>query len=210
MPDQDGINRQGFEIDNMTLELDTIEYVGFGKRFLAGIIDMAILLPISIPIGVQIMKFCFKYRVIFPGLFYNLFITALFVFFVVKFGGTPGKLLLNVRIVSKGGTFLSVRAAILRMTFMLIAVVCVWLRIHHIFATMPLSENPQRFGEMIRATNSYGGIHNTINSFAGLLFYIDILVILFNKKRQAIHDFMASSYVISKKSYFQVNEIRGK
>jgi len=194
------------EIDSMTLELGTVKYVGFWKRFLASMIDMAILFPISIPIGVQITKFCFEHRIIFPGVFYNLFIMAIFVFFVVKLGGTPGKLLLNVRIVSKGGTFLSVRAAILRMTFILIAVICVWLRMYHIFATMPLSENPQKFVEMIRATNSYGGVYNTINSFAALLFYIDIGGILLNKKKRAIHDFIAGSFVVSKESYLEIDE----
>jgi len=188
--------------------LEQFEYVGFGKRVLIALIDVAISGIAFYPITVQIIKFSFKHRTILPEVLYSLFWMAFLIFLIVKFGGTPGKLLLGVRIVNKQGSFISIPAAILRRSLTFPFLINSFLKMKYVFTTMPLSETPQTFREISRAIDSYGGIYITIGMSLSLIFFIDIGVILFNKKKQAIHDFMAGSFVVSKKSYWAVNETR--
>jgi uncharacterized RDD family membrane protein YckC len=187
-------------------KIEQFEYIGFGKRVLMTLIDVIVSSVVLYPIAGQIMKLSFKYKTIIPELFYSLFFTMFWIFLVVKFGGTPGKLLLHARIVNKQGSFISVAAAILRRSLKFPLMINGYLKVKSAFTTMPPSETPQTLTEIGRAIHSYGGVYVTIGIFLGLIVFIDVGVILFNKKKRAIHDFMAGSFVISKKSYLEVSK----
>lgn len=49
--------------------------------------------------------------------------------------------------------------------------------------------------------NEYGQPFTTIGMILPFSLYIDIGVVLLNRKKRAIHDFIAGSYVITKRSY---------
>ena len=85
---------------------DKFVFVGFWKRVLAALIDAAIgwaFVPITMPL----MTWTITHRSIVPEALWSLVWTIIWLWLVVRFGGTPGKLIIRVRIVDARGTFLS-------------------------------------------------------------------------------------------------------
>ncbi len=54
--------------------------------------------------------------------------------------------------------------------------------------------------------NEYGQPFAMVAMVLGLSVYADIGAVLFNRKKRALHDFIAGSYVITKKSYRDLAE----
>jgi len=122
---------------------------------------------------------------------------------VVRFGATPGKFVIKARIIRNNGKYLNWGQAFLRM---LIPGIIISINSHllewHAITTCPSGTHVNSFMEMGRVLNKYGQPFTAIETFLEIIIFIDILVILFNKKKRAIHDFIAGSYVITKKSLF--------
>ena len=180
------------------------EFAGFWKRVLAALIDAAIgwsLLPITLPM----MFWCFRHRTIVPNLLFSVVWTVIFLYLVVHFGGTPGKLIVRLRIVEKSGNFLSWKAAIMRIIPYIIISLNSNLQMHTVLHNFPGFVGTPSFFELGNALNEYGGIYNILATIFGLFIYVDVGTILFNKKKRAIHDFIAGSYVITKASYLKTN-----
>ena len=95
---------------------DNFEYIGFWKRVLAALIDGLIgfaLMPVSIPL----MKFCFAHKTVLPELAFSIVWTVFWLWLVVRFGATPGKMVIKARIINGKGEFLNWDKAFLRMLF---------------------------------------------------------------------------------------------
>ena len=147
-----------------------VEYAGFGIRFLAWLIDFFILFFLSFIIGFIFRGFTYligwsgAYLIIgwggvsFDFIDYFLgFVTDLLyltLFWSSSFQGTPGKILLGLKIVDANGNKISYSAALIRY------------------------------------------ISTIISS---LLLGIGYLLIIFDGKKQALHDKLASTYVIKVK-----------
>jgi uncharacterized RDD family membrane protein YckC len=176
------------------------EYVGFWKRVLAALVDAAIgfaLMPVTIPL----MNFCFERKTIIPELIYSIVWTIIWMWLIVRFGATPGKLVIKARIIRNDGKYLNWGRAFLRMLIpCLIMSINSYLMLWMSITTCPPEIHINSFMEMGRVMNEYGRPFSTIGNFLSIIIYIDILVILFNKKKRAIHDFVAGSYVVTKKS----------
>ena len=56
------------------------------------------------------------------------------------------------------------------------------------------------FIEIGRAMNQYGQPFTILAIILGLTVYVDVLAVLFNERKRAIHDFIAGSYVVTKDS----------
>ena len=179
-------------------------FVGYDKRFFAAIIDAVIGVSLSMMVIFMMKHYI---GIIYPMFLVNLILVILYIILIIKYGGSPGKLLLGVRIVNKQGSFISLKSVLLRFSFIFLMSINSFLKYYHVFAIHSLSEQPQTFREISNAIKSYGGIYNTIGTFLFILFLIDVGIILLpnNKKNRAIHDFIAGSYVITKKSYFGQN-----
>lgn len=63
--------------------------------------------------------------------------------------------------------------------------------------------NELTFLEIGKLSQQFGGIYLILNLILGMFIYADIGAILFNKKKRALCDFIAGSYVITKKSYIE-------
>lgn len=182
------------------------EYAGFWRRVLARLVDAALVLAL-LPVTIPITMFAYERRTLVLQALPSAIWMVFFIFLVVKFGGTPGKLLLGVRVVNGEGRFISVSAALLRDLFGIIAFVLSCLKTAHIFATLPVMEMPQGFLELGRIVRPYCGVWRAIKMIYPIIFYVDVLVILFNKKKRALHDFIAGSYVITRKSFLAVTSV---
>ena len=179
---------------------NNFEYIGFWKRALAALIDAIIgfaLLPITIPL----MKFCFAHKTIIPEVAYSIVWTVLWMWLIVKFGATPGKMVIKARIVNSNGEFLTWDKAFLRMLFPgLLYSINSYSGMWHAMNTAPAGTSINSFLEIGEAITQYGQPFAMLGRFLALTAYVDVLVILFNKRKRAIHDFIAGSYVVTKDS----------
>lgn len=87
-------------------------YAGFPPRIGAQILDGIFLIPFALPVVLLDHRYRLFYLYYFPvWLAFSLFF---YVFLVSKYGGTPGKLILGMRIQSRSGGLLGNRDALLR------------------------------------------------------------------------------------------------
>ncbi len=182
-------------------------FVGFWKRVLAVAIDGIIFFPLFFPVSRLVGTWAYEYRTVMPTILWFLLNTSFFIVLVVRFGGSPGKLLIGVRIVDAGGRFLSWTRALRREVFPLLligltGILVLW----KVVATFP-DDLPHTTGlERGELWYSYGQPFAMIYDVLGFAIFADIGIILFNKKKRAIHDFIAGSYVITKDSYIALAE----
>ncbi|MDP4182675.1 MAG: RDD family protein [Bacillota bacterium] len=166
-------------VDNINQEFQ-YKYIGFWKRVLAILIDIIFLIPIAI-LYLKTYKYFVSHKMIAPVLIYYILIYAYHIFFITKYGGTPGKLLTKIKIVNKNCENLSIKQVLLRYS-------------------------PQILGTLIFLIMNFYNLNSEqnkvlklINSLIGYFTMADVLVIVFDNKKRAIHDYIAGSFVISKK-----------
>jgi uncharacterized RDD family membrane protein YckC len=189
-----------FSLGEYMISSNNFEYIGFWKRVLAALIDAIIglaLLPITIPL----MRFGFTHKTIVPEIAYSIAWTVLWMWFIVKFGATPGKMVIKARIINSKGEFLNWNKAFLRMLFPgIIISINSHLQQWQVINTAPTEVSINSFLEIGQAINQYGQPFSMLRTVLGLTIYIDVLVVLANKRKRAIHDFIAGSYVVTKDS----------
>jgi len=173
------------------------KYVGFFKRFLAYLIDLIIFLPF-LPLFNLLLRLSYERRSLLPYLVPLAIAYALLVFLVVKYGGTPGKLLLRLRIVDQKGQYLSIPAALIRMSPLLVASLLYTSALSRTLTLMSSSEIPHSFLEFGAATLKYGGVFQKVSEYWNFLLIVDPVAIFFNQRRRALHDFLAGSFVVSR------------
>lgn len=189
-------------MDNRT---NAYVFVGFWKRVLATLIDAVInwaLLPITIPI----MIWSVEHRNILLYVLLSVAWTVVWLWLVVHFGGTPGKLVIRARIVDAHGRFLSWGRAVLRIVPTLVISANYILQMGAVVSRYPATTPHSSFLDIGRLLNEYGQPYGTFAMVLGFFIYVDIGVILLNRQKRAIHDFIAGSYVITKTSYEVVAE----
>lgn len=173
-------------------------YAGFWKRFCAGGVDAFITMPLAfmliwlegfgrgLAIAITIpLSICFA--------MYN-------VFFNARFGGTPGKLAVGIRITKPDGSRIGwpeawKRSAVDLLFAFIVLVVEVW-GLTQIdpgrYASLGWIERTQLVNE--HAPAWYG----LIIVLQQVWIWSEVVVLLFNKRRRAIHDFIAGTVVIKK------------
>jgi len=181
---------------------DCFEYAGFFRRALAAFIDALILM---------ILFFCFIDPIqdqsiingnMLPALACYLTCDIIILFMVIGFAGTPGKMVLSIRIVNGDGCHLSVWRAFMRQvgSGYFIGSIISYLMMSSVVRSLPLGERSQ--AELLNdALPIYGGIYWVIGEILHYYIFLDVGFVLFNKKKRAIHDYVAGSYVVTKESY---------
>ena len=172
-------------------------YAGFWPRFAALWLDILILSPL---IGLawwgneHFRLFDLYYFI--PSTAFGFFFS---VYLVQRFGGTPGKRLMKIRIAQVSGDPVTYREALLRYipewlmtigssTALIIATF--QLTDAQYFAAPSFIERTQLVTSA--APSWYGAIQLTLNIWV----WSEFLVMLTNKKRRAIHDFIAGTVVV--------------
>jgi uncharacterized RDD family membrane protein YckC len=177
---------------------DDFNYIGFWKRVLATLIDCLIIVPIW-PLTLLFQKYGFIHKNILPHVLMSLVWYSIVVFLVTKYGGTPGKLLLKFRIVDKNGNYLNWKKAVLRyLPLMSITIITIF-QYAYAFRFMPDIQGNIKLLEMGRLVKEYSGPFQLLSTLVSLFYCADVIVIACNKKKRAIHDFLADSFVIEKK-----------
>lgn len=173
-------------------------YAGLGKRFLAALIDFMIVLifvfiilklqSVSIPLAVvsfTAINFFFS--------FYSIFLHA-------RYGGTLGKLAVGVRVTNPDGSQIGWNEAFMRsIVDVFIGIVMFGLQIYAISKVNPnayLSAGIGERGMMLIAL--YPLWYKFFSPASQVLFWCERIVLLFNKRKRAIHDYIAGTVVIHK------------
>ncbi|MBY0236617.1 MAG: RDD family protein [Burkholderiaceae bacterium] len=172
-------------------------YAGFWPRFAACLIDILVMSPLLALIvwGSEHYRLFGLYYAL-PGTLFGLFYG---VFLVRRFGGTPGKRLMKLRIVKVNGDAVTYREALLRYLpewLMGIggtvagAMAVLSLTDAQYFATTSMFER----SKLVEAAMPDWNAPLTIA--INIWIWGEFLIMLTNKKRQAIHDFIAGTVII--------------
>ena len=187
-----------------------LEYVGFWKRVVAKpLIDGAILTIVCGVInglsswitGAGVIGWFYSHHNVGLYLTWILWPSAIEVLLVVRFGGTPGKLILGIRVVDDSGKYLSVPRSILRVLPDLSLTVASIGGFLTVMRHVPLFDAPPTFKEQGELLKDFlPGIYLALGDFAFLVSIVDVLFIPFTRNRRALHDYLAKSYVVTVRS----------
>jgi uncharacterized RDD family membrane protein YckC len=164
---------------------------GFWIRVLAQIVDALCLAPLTVlsMFAVYTMKSMPLFLLLgLPGFFFKPLMEA-------YLGGTPGKLLIGLRVVNSEGGMISIAQAYLRFS--------PWLpqAVAGLFMTLWLFNQPE-YAEaegLIEISNILNKNPLTmITNLLGWLVIIDCVVAAFTDRKQAVHDMLAGTYVVYK------------
>src|SRR5215510_7212116 len=174
----------------------TLEYGGFWRRFGALLIDFLILTPIYVLnyFGAQYSKMFYVWNFI-PGILIALFY---WVWLVQKYGGTPGKRILDMRIALVSGEPITPRAALLR--YSVIAILTVIQSFGLLMATRGLSDETylslSYFAKM-QALSAAAPPYYTWIAWVTQAWMVGVAIsMLCNRRRRALHDFIAGTVVL--------------
>jgi len=173
-------------------------YAGFWKRFCAGFADAFIIIPlVFLFVWLQGFDRTLAILITIP---LSILFAMYHVYFNARFGGTPGKLAVSIRIAKPNGMRIGwpeawKRSAVDLVFAFLVLVVQVWALLH---------VDPEQYsslGWLKRAELLQGHQPPWFNSVTPLhhvWIWSEVVVLLFNKRKRAIHDFIAGTVVIKK------------
>ena len=173
-----------------------MEYAGFWRRFGAYWLDLLIMSPLFIVSTWGNNSFrLFQLYYFIPGLLFGLWFH---VYLVKRYGATPGKLLLKIKISKIDGTDVGYKEAFLRYSVLFI------FGIFLAYSLIPVVVNMS--DELYFSMTYRERLHYTMQNVPSWRSYVEILmqiwiwsefiVMLTNKKKRALHDYIASTIVV--------------
>lgn len=171
-------------------------YAGFWRRFGAYWIDFLIWLPLiglSLWLGEKSRLFNLYYFL--PGVLIGLFFH---VWLVKQYGGTPGKLALKIKITQLDGSAVGYREAFIRHSVLFILTTL--LSVAVLITTVGMSDAEYYSltftSRAIKLVELAPAWYQPVNILLNVWIWSEFVVILTNKKRRALHDFMANTVVV--------------
>jgi uncharacterized RDD family membrane protein YckC len=172
-------------------------YVGFWQRLAAYALDFAILVPYALVARQLINTSRSAYLV---NLILGTILAIVFeVYLVKRFGGSPGKLIMGIQIAKLDGSKVGYRQAIIRYSVLfLISILSSAGLLMSLFSMSDLEYAAFTSAQAhVRALEAGAPSWYQPLQIAGAVWvYSEFLVLLTNKKRRALHDFMAGTVVI--------------
>lgn len=171
-------------------------YAGFWARLKASLIDCLVIFPVIF--GQYYLVSLSKV----PGMAIEFLFAFIYlaypIFFHARFGQTIGKLAARIRLVDQSGAPIFWRQAFLRTS--VDAILTVPLAIGSVWALSKLPPDMFGVGENVLLGDAYEAALPPLQRSFELLLFIwmtsEVITVLFNKKRRAIHDFIAGTVVI--------------
>jgi uncharacterized RDD family membrane protein YckC len=171
-------------------------YAGFGPRLLSLLADFLVLLiPISILTYLRYLSYD-SFMIV--GIVSFVFFRFYYVYTTGKWGGTPGKLMAGVKVLQLDGSKIEWSNAWLRNSVEMMLVL--FLEIGYFIALTHISGdefNSMTFTDktMFLYKNSPWSFH-LFNWLNQIYVWSELVVLLMNQKRRAIHDFIAGTVVV--------------
>jgi uncharacterized RDD family membrane protein YckC len=180
-------------------------YAGFWKRFCAGFADTLVLMPLGgLFVWLEGFDRTLAIVIMVPA---SILFSMYNVFFNARFGGTLGKLAVGIRITKPDGSRIGwpeawKRSAVDLAFAGLILVVQVWALAHvdpSLYKSLKWIERTALLQE------HFPSWYSTVNVLQKIWIWSEMLVLLFNKRKRALHDFIAGTIVIKKEFAVQGN-----
>ena len=178
------------------MNTNTIRYAGFWPRLASALLDLILLLPIVVFSfwGLSTFRWFELYSFL-PSTVFGLFFH---VYLVRRYGGTPGKLIVGIRIRKLNGEPVGYREAFLRYSvdFILGMVISVAL-IFPLFRMTDAEYHSLSFMQLSgRLADLAPSWYKPSQWIQTAWVWGELIVLLTNRKRRALHDFMAGTVVV--------------
>ncbi len=176
-------------------------YAGFWKRFWAAIIDLIIMVPVVYLYLFVRLKGSDKNLTIIITILSSLVFAMYNVFFNARFGGSPGKLAVGIRVTKPDGSRIGWLEAWKRSSVdVLYTSLIFYVNLLALLQVEAHQYSGLGFSDRSRLLQTY---YPPWFSVADVLeqvwFWSELVVLLFNNRKRAIHDFIAGTVVIQKK-----------
>lgn len=177
--------------------LPEYEYVGFWKRVLINLLDFLILAIPAYFLNKWAVWAAEQYHSGIPLWVQWVLLTLFNIFMVVRYGGTPGRLVLRTRIVNELGNYPTVKQAVIRYSFYLV---------NSLLGVIVTAGD----GTVSAVNNYYSDWAPLSTALIGILSFVilvDCLIIVFTRRNRALHDVMAGTYVVQKAALDELNSV---
>ncbi len=171
-------------------------YAGFGPRLGSLLLDLLFVLPIA---GLNIWLNSLGFKVQIFGILFNIaFFTFYHVYLVAKFGGTPGKLVVGIKVVKLNFEPVGIKEAALR--FSIEFALHVFSAAAMIYAVSKADESVYMNLSWLKRAKYLQSFYPTMAMLHLILSNIwvwgELIVLLTNEKKRAIHDFIAGTVIV--------------
>jgi len=197
--------RKGDIMEFLPIKMDGQKvYAGFWKRFGAAIVDIIFFIPLmaifhfiqgtSIPVAmVSIVVSSFLF-------------SSYTIYFHYKFGATLGKMATSIKITLPNGKKIGLQQALLRSSIDLgFAFFIVVAQIIAISSADPEQYLNAGWMERVKYVMPlFPAWYGLVNILSQLWFWSELIVLLFNKRKRAIHDYIAGTVVIREEHAEQI------
>lgn len=173
-------------------------YAGFWIRSGAAIVDAALIAPLALGIF-YVQTFNFALAVILAVVSSILF--AMYnVYFNAVYGGTLGKLIAGIRVTMPNGGKIGWREAWYRSSIDLVfAGLFLILELTSLYRLDWEMYQSQNFNDRLdMLVDQYPAWHQTVDYANGIWVWGELIVLLLNQRKRAIHDYIAGTVVIHK------------
>ncbi len=175
---------------------ESFRYAGFWPRLGALLLDFVIMLPVvALSFWGDSRYRLFSIYYFLPGTILGLFYS---VYLVRRFGGTPGKLVAGIRIRKVDGEPVGYREAFLRylpefVFGLLISLALILPRLRMTDIEYRLLSFTQRAKRIVELAPSW---YKPLQIAQNVWVWGELIVLLTNRKRRALHDFIAGTVVV--------------
>ncbi len=174
-------------------------YAGFWSRVGAFLIDMFISYLINYPLQHLMEQGKLYYYILIPVSTIVVFIYN--IYFVKLWGATPGKRIIGLMIIKKNGQFISWKEAILRHSVELSLTIVMTITT---FTTIISLTNEEYIksginGAALKMMADHPFLITTLGTIMVLWMWSEYLVLLLNKRKRALHDYIAGTVVVKRK-----------
>jgi len=194
----------------MPLQIEGINdniYAGFGSRFASLILDFLIVIPVVILIlylnGLSVNAFFYT---LIPNLLFGLWFQ---IYLPKKYGGTPGKLIMGIKIIQINGKPIDWKEAFLRHSVLL--VLTLFSSILMVVCLLKADEtvyNDLGWIQRSQYLMSLSPIFFLIYTWASNIWiYSEFIVLLTNPRKRAVHDYIAGTVIVKQIYIDRINEI---
>lgn len=176
-------------MDNYKVErLEQEDFIGFWKRVLATILDLLIILIPAVIVYWIFNSLAVSLHSEIPIILEYIFFVVFDVFMIVRFGGTPGKLVLKMKIVNQQGSIPTLKEALIRNIFRIISTIF----------SMIVGVSLYDLTVISTTLNLWAPLATDLSKILGLIMLVDYLFVAFTPRKRALHDMMAGTYVVDK------------
>jgi uncharacterized RDD family membrane protein YckC len=175
---------------------DSLRYAGFWSRLGSLLLDALIMLPLgALALWADAQYRLFQVYYLLPETLCGLFFG---VYLVRRFGGTPGKLIMGIRIRKLDGAPVGYREAFLR--YLPNAILGLFTSIALLFPLFHMTDAEYLslgfMGRARRIAELAPSWYKPLEIATSVWTWSELIVLLTNRKRRALHDFIAGTVVV--------------